>query len=610
MKKVVSIVVLLSSIASANTVDKLSPELDSFMTLKPIPEEYFDNNAYIGWMGLMYPKDNWLTAYKKVFQANDVVLNERIEGGKLLTNYFANPRQAIFQLSSDQTFMQNLFGEDDGLMNLEDGLDSHKLLAVRQGVFENKRYRYTQDFFVCADYSDDQCFDTMKERRDYIHQTIRENRVLLDRFEELVQVSQYNYALFYNDYNASLDVIPSSGMAKLIQLYLTEAMMKIADGKVDEGLDQLVIVRRWIDLMFHEKSKTSLLHFFVNISVTQFLDQTMDVLLDEHLLDQSLDDERVSFIVRPYPNDIGQKLNEVVLFEIQQNFKDFAYPYIKVYHTSVQDITLTEEDEYIILSFLKNFGVILSPSLNELYQTRKKQAKTSDWAQLKDLLKATKSIDKMWFNAVHQKQDLRPYVADEEGELEFLHHSHEKFIQVLNDWYRQYFQKIGMMPKEALFYLNDRYPSTQFYNDYHKLLTILSEEDNLKQHLSSETLNMILQDQVHPETLTFTQSLIAYSNFDSYWMRLYEQQNYHQLVYLKYLIMRDKIASKDVSKFLRSMGHYAENTITKVPYQYDRLLQKLSTPLPRTNKDLPSHIKILRLNNSNIQHFEVRIPQY
>lgn len=608
MKRVANILLLLTSMVYAETSAELSPELDEFMTLQPIPEKYFEHNAYIGWMALTYPQDDWLSVYQGIFKANDQILNQRVNNGRLLTNYFANPRQAIFQLSNDTGLLKELFGIDRSLLALHDELNAQELLSFRQDVLDDKRYRYTQDFFVCSDYLNSNCLSIMKERRAYIQETIRNNQVLLNRFKELVETSHYNYALFYNDFNASLDAVPNLGLVKLLQLYLTDAMMNIADGKIDQGLDQLVIVRQWIDLMFNEESKPSLLHFFMNISVTQFLDQAVNVLLDEKLLNKTLDDERLAFIVRPYPDNIGQKLNEVILFEMKQNFKDFAYPYIKIYQPEQFDAVITEEDEYIILSYLKNFGVILSPALDELYAVRTMDAKKMQWQKVQDLRAFTDSSDKMWFNVIHEAQDLRPYTSNDEEELNTLRHSHEHFLELLHEWYDNYFQTLSITPKQAMYYLNEKYSSIHFYNDYYRMLEILSIKDHLKLHLSSKKLEELLKDKIEPATLEFAKSLVDYNNFDNYWLRLYEQQNYHQLVYLKYRWMKDKIPLRNVAEFLKNMGPLALNTVTKQPYVFDTVHRTLSTPLPRQNKYLPSHIKILRLYDSSIRDFKVTLP--
>lgn len=142
------------------------------------------------------------------------------------------------------------------------------------------------------------------------------------------------------------------------------------------------------------------------------------------------------------------------------------------------------------------------------------------------------------------------------------------------------------------------------------MLQILSSEENLQRHLSSKVLQETLKGRAMPKTLAFIESLPTYSDFDSYWVRLYEQQNYHQMVYLKFLIMKERIPSQQIPKFLESMGNLARHTITKKAYQYDRNAHKLSTPLPKQNKYLPIHIKILRMYDSNISNFEVILPKY
>ncbi|MGL4673743.1 MAG: hypothetical protein ACRCXK_02665, partial [Wohlfahrtiimonas sp.] len=125
MKKVVSIILLLMSIVYAEPQKSamLSPELDKFMTLEPISEQYFEHNAYIGWMGLTYPKDDWLTVYRDIFQINDDALNQKINNGRLLTNYFANPRQAIFQAANSREVLKDLFGKEEELMDLYVSVD-------------------------------------------------------------------------------------------------------------------------------------------------------------------------------------------------------------------------------------------------------------------------------------------------------------------------------------------------------------------------------------------------------------------------------------------------------------------------------------------------------
>ncbi|GAA5100994.1 hypothetical protein [Wohlfahrtiimonas larvae] len=610
MMKIICFLLLLIHVVDAKASDELSSELNEFMVLQPISDQYFENNAYIGWMGLTYPREDWLIAYRDIFKINDETLNQRAHDGRLITNYFANPTQSIFQFSANKTILNDLFGYDAKLIELKDDLGGQKLLSFKQESLDNKRYLYTKDFFACAEYLDNLCLTKMLSRSTYIQKTIKRNQQLLDRFQVLVETSQYNYALFHNDFNASADTVPSSGMIKLIQLYLTDAIMKITQGDVDEGLNQLVLVRQWIDLIFHEKSKAALLHFFVNISVTQFLDQSMNALLDSGFLDTMMNDARLQWIVRPYAPTIGKKLNEVVLFEMKQDFKDVAYPYIRIYTSPAHQFTFTEEDEFIILSFLKDFGVILSPALEEIYTKRSQTAKEQSWSKLISLKRSTQSVDKTWLNTAPATYNTQSRSLDRRRGLDILQSRQERFLQVLTDWYQDYFQTLGISPKEALLSLNEIYPSIEFYNDYFNLLQILSSDKYLQQHLSPTFLEETLKDKVMPKTLEFAQKLSAYSDFNHYWMRLYEQQNYHQMVYLKYLVMKDKIPTKDIPMFLQNKGDIARHTISKNPYLYDPNTGKLSTPLPKNNKYLPVHIKTLRLYDSSIKNFEVIFPKY
>ena len=58
-----------------------SKELDEFLTLKPIPDEFFENNLYVGWMGFGYPEDNWQIIYRDFFKIHydEPIIDEFME---------------------------------------------------------------------------------------------------------------------------------------------------------------------------------------------------------------------------------------------------------------------------------------------------------------------------------------------------------------------------------------------------------------------------------------------------------------------------------------------------------------------------------------------------
>lgn len=90
-------------------------------------------------------------------------------------------------------------------------------------------------------------------------------------------------------------------------------------------------------------------------------------------------------------------------------------------------------------------------------------------------------------------------------------------------------------------------------------------------------------------------------------VRFVEQQNYHNLVYIKYLIMKNKISADEIPEFLSSLGDLAKNTVTHQPYYFDLQTHTLSTPLP-DNKYLTGLIRSARWQNKEIQNYEVYIP--
>lgn len=607
MKKILGIILLLSSAASAQ---KLLPELNQFMTLDAPKNPHLVDNAYVGWVGLRYPHDNWQTVYREIFQKNSQYLNYKIAQGRILTNYFANPQQAVMHLQGESDALKD-FGKPRGseLQKLRDYQNTDSFLIFKQDPFEDKRYRYTSDFFACLHYLDDKCIDRMRERSDYVHQTIEQNSELIERFQTLVRSSKYSYALLYNDFNSAFEVDLTSGMSEIIQLSLSNAIMLMIEGKADEGLEQLVVVRQWLDFMFVEESQAPITHFFLNISMIQFLDQTMNALLSAGLLNDSLDDPRLAFIMRLYPENIGRKLNEAILFSVKQDFKNFSYPYIKVYHAKKR-LPLTFEDEYLLLSYLKAYGVILSPALFDIYLLRTEQAQTrTNWTKVQDLQQSIHTSDGSVSNALIEENTTQDLMIHDLATAYLTQSEETYFLDILNEWYEDYLEDLGFSLQEVLFDLNTKYPATDFYNEYFLAIQTIERDDNIQSHLTVKKL-LSLFPNMNDHTMTIAKRMVDYRMFDYYWSRLYEQQNYHQLVYLKYLVIKDQILVKDIPEFLRSQGKIARNTMSDEAYTYDVKDGKLYTPLPRSSKHLPSNIKIRRLRENSVQHFEVILPQY
>lgn len=572
---------------------EISAELDTFMNLEPTRDEYIQDNLYVGWKGIKYPGKDWRTIYGKSFKQNEKYLNQKLREGRIATNFIRDPLQSMYKLPLNR---------EQGLIYLSHHLKKNeKLLEFKPILVKNKNTINARDYFFCREYLNPYCLGNTRTNQAYIKDTISLNLELLTRFRELAEQSKYNYALTYNDFNASLAMRYSTNMAQIFQLNLSEAIIDIIDNNIDEGLDKLVLARKWLDISFREKSKPSTLYFIVNTNFTQYLDQTMSTLLSSKYLDNYLDDGRVEMIVRPFPQNIGQKINAMIILEMLQSFRSIGHPFVKIYRSDSMDQKLKEEDEYIILLYLQDYETKLPPILLEVFQSLDSKNQVSIWAVARQLNQLKANV---FARSINNNSVVAPF-ADRLDSNNVLAVPESELIK----WYAQFFQRIKMTPKEAITYLNTKYPSTDFFNDYYHFLQVLSAKNSeQQQYFTTDILEDILSKEVSAVNAPLIRPLIKYTEFRVYWARLYEQQNYHQLVYLKYLIIKNKIKDQNILKLLVSMGDLAKNTITHEPYLYDMETKLLSTPLPSVSKYLPSSVKEARIENRKINQFQVRLP--
>ena len=96
--------------------------------------------------------------------------------------------------------------------------------------------------------------------------------------------------------------------------------------------------------------------------------------------------------------------------------------------------------------------------------------------------------------------------------------------------------------------------------------------------------------------------------FEDYQKRYDTQSNFHNMVYLKYLILKDNIQDQDISEFLKSQGNIAIDLITQAPFQWNPETRVISIPLPES-KYLPSQIRMAVMNNPDIKYLQVTIPK-
>ena len=95
---------------------------------------------------------------------------------------------------------------------------------------------------------------------------------------------------------------------------------------------------------------------------------------------------------------------------------------------------------------------------------------------------------------------------------------------------------------------------------------------------------------------------------EDYLARYDTQSNYHNMVYLKYLILRDDIQDEDIPEFLKAQGDIAIDPITQAPFQWNTETRVISIPLPES-KYLPSQIRMAVMENPDIKNLQVTIPK-
>lgn len=594
---IISSILICTTFSNAERFE-VPQELDELLTLKPIDEHLLEDNLYIGWMGMRYPEDNWQTKYKDFLQKNDQFFDDQLLMGNTVVQYVDDPTKRNLNKVWDKALKPSpeLDMQDEIIL-----LNDEMVLPKKNYTFKQQPYSSDNPhisnhlFFVCGDYIHQNCIDEMQERQDYIENTVADNKILLERFRILTKESKVNIALYFNDTNVSTEMVPKAALSRIYQLNLADSIAQLLNGKMDEGIDNLVLARRWLDINYDFNSRPTIFQFVMNILYAQYLDQTMDAILDKGLLENYLDDSRVKFVFRPYPKDIGKAVNTTLLWEIERNFKSNAYPYLKVY-TKESKLHLSDEDEFIALSFFRSKGLFLPSKLFQRHQQliKNKKPLSKKMEELRGLGSLNKSIlessvDTSWLVI----QIMLDNVAESE---------------VYDEWYNKFFFELNATPKTVLNYLNYKYPSIEYYlNYFESIQTIRKHQD---EYLSVARLNELLEPKSTPLYFKMIKRFPHYDSFEQYWNRLYEQQNYHQLVYLKYLVVKNKISTENLAEFLDSMGEIAKDTITHERYKFNYLTMMLSTPLPKNKKYLPVNIRDAYMDDHSIENFEVQLPKY
>lgn len=606
MKKLLYLIVSLSSVGLAEEQIQISPELAELMKIEPLDPKRLENNFYVGQMGASLPQEDYLEVAKKYFLQNDALGIKNVEHsiqGSVLNIEPSQLAFAVMNSSSLEGLLPTI--EKVSLSNFVPNNQTEIKIDL-QSMLEGTTEKIT-DYFPCHEYLQSGCISTtQKKNAQYIHQMIDNNKILFDRLLWRIDHSTHNEVIVPQGMNIGTMTFPDYRMENIIyRLNLSQSILNITDGQFKEGLEGLSRARKRIDITYDLKSAPLLTDLMVAIVQTQDLDQTMNGLLDSGLLNQHLNNPVLENIVKPYPAHMGLILQKSIIFELKDSFKSTVLPYLNTIKVDASSIQLNLEEQYIVLKYWQNKGVKLAPRLQQLQDKLDVVKAQNQWKNLQELEELTEFVDKasslLWdvnianMTATMMKKKAPVYSKSDVQEFQKLH---EESQQLLDDWYQTYFVSIGNSPTLLLRVLNQLYPSTRYFNDQFSMLDRLEKLNNEGVILTTE----IMQDFVKSQDQNLMDAIHSYTT------RLYEQQNYHQLVYLKYCIMRDEILLENIPEFLVSMGDLAKNTITKEPYHFNAETRVLSTPLPKEMKYIPYSVRATQQNDPNIKNIEVTIP--
>lgn len=113
MKFILSLLALFGYSPLFSSEVKISPELEEFIEIRPITDELLHKNSYIGWVGINYPGDDWMTINHIIYKHNDAILNQGMINGNVATTFIFQPEQKRPHLPSNPDLLPKLSTYED-----------------------------------------------------------------------------------------------------------------------------------------------------------------------------------------------------------------------------------------------------------------------------------------------------------------------------------------------------------------------------------------------------------------------------------------------------------------------------------------------------------------
>lgn len=296
MKKLLYLIVSLSSVGLAEEHIQISPTLAEMMKIEPLDPKRLENNFYVGQMGAIVPQEDYLEATKTYFLQNDALGIKNVEysiQGSLLN---IEPSQLVFAVMNSSS-LEGLLPTIEKV-SLSDFVPNNQteILVDLPPMVEGEAAKVT-DYFPCQDYLKFDCVAGTQKNNQYIQKVIVANRVLLDRLLWRIDHSDHNEVILPQDMNLDMASLPGYGQESTVYiLNLSQAILNITEGKFEDGINGLSQARKRIDITYAEKSTPLLIDLMVVIAQTQYLDQAMDGLLNSGILNEHLNNAELGNI--------------------------------------------------------------------------------------------------------------------------------------------------------------------------------------------------------------------------------------------------------------------------------------------------------------------------
>lgn len=412
------IILGLTSFSVAEEKVELLPEVKALITPKPLDSKLLENNRFIALLGATYAKDDYYKVAKTAFAKDYASIYEALPEADMLSS------EEINQIASEL-----------------------KKLDYSQGLLQ---WQDPQNFIrmnsLCFEYNDTSCIDKVIKNQSNIHQLLKDNDALIQRYDDVFSKYPIAHTLFFPREGYLVMPLPAyHNVLNILKVQLVNSVVLISDGKIDQGIEALSLLQRRINQMVYLEQKNNLIDVMIAGAMQQGLDQYLDALLNSKYSDQLLH----------HPEFLE-------LMEAGQDYTKLIHP-----------ATLLALKNEAMLAF-----VLFEPIL-----------------------------------AI--------------GDVS---------VAELNDYY------VKKRQLETLYQANPYDPMTQ------KLVSELCKD---------VTNTLLVMDCQHPMWEA------------GYVERNDTQRNYHNMVYLKYLIMKNQIQDNDIAEFLKSQGDLAIDPISQKSFVWN-----------------------------------------